>query len=248
MHRSWTEPRTPGSLQYKYRGCLFAHLIKWTDRNIFVTDCSFHYSVNVKQNHTIKIPPYKYKTDRVNTMQEFWIFKIKHNKIVWYFRSRGDSKQQTGQTAQQKQNNQSLYSARHTEDIFKIITVSCSRWNGSSQGLFVLEIPAEADLLRDISVLRIHNSSRDQCMSYNSTLFLKHISLSLRVSRPSLAASYSPAHNTVHVHGEEHFGSISTSTKQTSSRCRKFTRRRINIARIFPISKLGLPDILRGLA
>ena len=42
-HRSWTEPRTPGSLQYKYRGCLFAHLIKWKDRNIFVTECSFHY-------------------------------------------------------------------------------------------------------------------------------------------------------------------------------------------------------------
>jgi len=84
-------------------------------------------------------------------------------------------------------------------------------------------------------------------MSSNSTLFLKHISLSLRVSRPSLAASYSPAHNTVHVHGEEHFGSNTTSTKRTFFRCQKFTRRRISITRIFPISKVGLSDILRGL-
>ena len=43
MHRSWTEQLTPGSLQYKYRGCLFAHLIKWKDRITFVTECSFHY-------------------------------------------------------------------------------------------------------------------------------------------------------------------------------------------------------------
>jgi hypothetical protein len=56
----------------------------------------------------------------------------------------------------------------------------------------------------------------------------KHISL-------SVAASYSHAHNTIHDHGQQHFGSNSTSTKRTSYRCQKFTCLRINTTRIFPM-------------